>query len=299
MAKFSCRCNISDCFKYHSRFSLPRPSRSQSKQKSDTRGRNSTAQRNIRSRSLEYILDSNSSSSQNSSSQNPNYWVQEGTGLRTKTPIQKPPRKSLLKQNEAIRSVEPVRRSKVPLPPKYYHTMATRHPVIRRVNSIDSFTSLSELSFPLGHQQSSRKVVGSLHNLAQPSPRWQKKPERFYDAYNVTDGSMPQLPPKKIIHRKSLPSATTRTSSRIETEPNMQNTNSDFANLPPPPGDFYDSDPRSMHVTIAYLNATQSSIEDDHEPINDPYQTLRSNHSVKSVKIAPEVTEFHYSTQGL
>ena len=63
--------------------------------------------------------------------------------------------------------------------------------------------------------------------------------------------------------------------------------------LPPPP----------KHFTVAYLdpNTSGKCDYDDFDYADesiDPYQTLRSNGSMKSVKIAQEVTEFHYTTQG-
>ena len=63
--------------------------------------------------------------------------------------------------------------------------------------------------------------------------------------------------------------------------------------LPPPP----------KHFTVAYLdpNTSGKCDYDDFDYADesiDPYQTLRSNGSMKSVKIAPEVTEFHYTKQG-
>ena len=96
----------------------------------------------------------------------------------------------------------------------------------------------------------------------------------------------------------------------------------DYSNLPPPPSYFYDDDndddgpdssPRpagSKHLTIAYLNGGHEEPEDEVSdeasygpggeglPQPDTYHTLRSNGSMKSVKIAPEVTEFHYATPG-
>jgi len=338
--------------------------------------------RNGRSRSLENILDSNSSSCASSAAatrqhnnNSPNYWVQGGTGLKSRAPIPKPPRKSLTKHDEVIiHSVEPVRKQRVnPLPAKYYHTMTSRHPAIRRVNSVDSFTSMSELSAAPSAADRNNVVVGrrpmvsgpilastgSVRNLTQPSPSWRRKPERFYNAYGDAAGGpgnnsvMPNLPPKKAIHQRrdgnnsfssgaALPQhaptgvappphapagapLAAYTENGLESDIRFMRQSSISRGhqpvspeFPPPPSYFYDDDdeeeeeedPKSMHVTIAYLNATQSSagaVEEDYQGANDfmdgaglppdPYQTLRSNISVKSVKIAPEVTEFHYTSQ--
>ena len=159
------------------------------------------------------------------------------------TPIQKPPRKSLpgkpylqeVPPPVITSSVEPVRRTKPKQQPgiaasliilkvhppynryfsgsNYYHTLNSRHLALRRINSTESFTSLSELSFNQAAATATpRQRPGSMYNLdttqqaAVVPPSWHKKPERFYSAFEspqplrqsaAADKVVPELPPKR------------------------------------------------------------------------------------------------------
>jgi len=166
-------------------------------------------------------------------------------------------------------------------------------------------------------------LASSTPKAAVHPPSWHPKPELFYSAYEPAPITINRatVENKIVIHDHSANSnaqvsdGLILSNSRSRSE-GKRDTTEDFSDLPPPPSYFYDEEsdyngedmnshhlpPPPKHFTVAYLdpNTSGKCDYDDFDYADesiDPYQTLRSNGSMKSVKIAQEVTEFHYTTQ--